>query len=577
MGEGASRSGGAGRRARVVRGTGASPVRTELEVYRFLDHLARSAGSAPDLSRLMRVALREIIDFFGPDAACVAAMEGEPEGEPVVLAAHPRAARWDLDLLGAFIRGRAVPPQPDTMLARVKRRGRPWGVVAMRFAGRVFDWDARDGLRRIAESLEGLIAAQDDAKLRQQRSRLDRKMMEQVRPRDLFYHVLDALRTLTRYDHSATFMIAEPEGEVFEVVAEQIAWTKRKSDRIGARIAAPHDWRRAMVEGMVWGLREETGGGWTMWTGEGPRDLVRLLGGSGGGVQRERDVLAACLRTREGVTGVLRVAALHPRTFGEFEAKLLGSLLPPVSVALQNSRRAESLTAKMIEAERKHAIADLVRGVSHDVNNALGSVLPLVQQMRADVEAGASDAVTLSRDLEQVERSVRVCARIFGGMLGFARRGAAPGGRANVAQAVADASAILSDGIGRRGATLERDVADDTGEVDLPQSDLEQLCLNLISNARDATGAGGRITVRARAEGAWVVIEVEDTGVGISREHLPRVMEPFFTTKERGTGLGLAICRSIAWRCDGELTIRSEVGVGTVVRLRVPRAGESAG
>ena len=75
----------------------------------------------------------------------------------------------------------------------------------------------------------------------------------------------------------------------------------------------------------------------------------------------------------------------------------------------------------MLIAERKHAMADLARGVSHDVNNALGAVLPLVQQLREEIDQGTLDPAVAAADLAQFERSIQVCRRIFGGMLNFAR------------------------------------------------------------------------------------------------------------------------------------------------------------
>jgi signal transduction histidine kinase len=78
--------------------------------------------------------------------------------------------------------------------------------------------------------------------------------------------------------------------------------------------------------------------------------------------------------------------------------------------------------------------------------------------------------------------------------------------------------------------------------------------------------------VNVRADGRLVEISIADTGCGIAREHLPRVLEPFFTTKPHGNGLGLSICRSVLWEIDGTLTIQSEPGNGTAIRVVIPQA-----
>jgi two-component system, NtrC family, sensor kinase len=119
-------------------------------------------------------------------------------------------------------------------------------------------------------------------------------------------------------------------------------------------------------------------------------------------------------------------------------------------------------------------------------------------------------------------------------------------------------------------------VPDDIPEVACSQSDLEQVFLNLLTNAREATPTGGRITVTVRAVDGVVEISVDDTGTGIAPDDLPRVLEPFFTTKPHGNGLGLSICRSLLWEVDGTVTIQSEPGYGTNVRVRVPQAAPQA-
>ena len=228
----------------------------------------------------------------------------------------------------------------------------------------------------------------------------------------------------------------------------------------------------------------------------------------------------------------------------------------------------------MLAAERRHAMAELARGVSHDVNNALGSMLPLVQQMREDVRSGAADTAALEGDLEQMEQSLQVCRRIFGGMLAFARGDGRRTRTGHVRTAVETTLAILRDSIERRGIHLAMDVPapDELPLVACAQSELEQTLLNLLTNARDASRQGDRISVQAEGAGTRVEIAVADTGRGIAQEHIPRVVEPFFTTKGDGNGLGLTICRSIVWEAGGTMDIRSAAGVGTTVSVSLPCA-----
>jgi signal transduction histidine kinase len=126
--------------------------------------------------------------------------------------------------------------------------------------------------------------------------------------------------------------------------------------------------------------------------------------------------------------------------------------------------------------------------------------------------------------------------------------------------------------MGRSGIELTVNIPDDLPSVACGQSDLEQVFLNLLTNAREAMPGGGRITVDVLSTGRTVEISFADSGCGISAENLARVLEPFFTTKPHGSGLGLSICRSILWEVDGTLAIRSEPGQGTRVDVGVPEA-----
>jgi signal transduction histidine kinase len=192
--------------------------------------------------------------------------------------------------------------------------------------------------------------------------------------------------------------------------------------------------------------------------------------------------------------------------------------------------------------------------------------------MRADLGAGRVEPEVLLDDLEQVQTSLQVCRRIFGGMIAFARGAERRVGPTDLRQAARNALNVLGDGIGRRGIVLDLELGERLPAPRGSQADLEQLFLNLLQNARDAMSEGGTLTVRAVTDGDRVAVVIADTGRGIPADILPRIHEPFFTTKPDGTGLGLAICRSIVWELGGEIDIASEPGRGTRVELRLPLA-----
>jgi two-component system, NtrC family, sensor kinase len=400
--------------------------------------------------------------------------------------------------------------------------------------------------------------------------------MEQLHPKDLFYQILDGLRSLTRYDHSSALLIRDASGDTMEIAAEQIAWTKAKSPRIGRRLALGDDVRKALDAGKVLGF-DRRDARWQEWDRRPLGFLAEWLDFGNGDAQidqLEGSVLCAPLVGRGGVFGVLKVAARRAGRLTRYDAELIDRFRSQAAQAIDILNRTESLEARLLTAERRHAMAELARGVSHDVNNALGSMLPLVQQMLDDVRNNAVDPAVIEGDLEQVRKSLLVCRRIFGGMLSFARGDVRRTRAGHVRAAIETTLAILRDGIERRGIDLRIDLPPDEAlpPVGCAQSDLEQVLLNLLTNARDASRSGGLVTVTARPWPSGVDIVIVDTGEGIAPEHLPRVLEPFFTTKSGGNGLGLTICRSIVWEAGGTIQIDSRPGTGTSITVGIPRA-----
>jgi signal transduction histidine kinase len=112
--------------------------------------------------------------------------------------------------------------------------------------------------------------------------------------------------------------------------------------------------------------------------------------------------------------------------------------------------------------------------------------------------------------------------------------------------------------------------ADTWPRVTADADQIQQVLLNLIQNAVQATPRGGNVTLRARQAGGGVEIEVEDTGSGIAPEHRAKIFDPFYTTRPKGTGLGLFVAHGIVQRHRGAIEVESEVGKGTRFRIQLP-------
>jgi signal transduction histidine kinase len=460
--------------------------------------------------------------------------------------------------------------------------GRAAGVVALRRRQGPFEPGAGRGLARLCRKVAHEAALREERRVNRVIDQIKDKTVRELRPKDLFYQVLHGLRTLTRYDHSSALLIAEEDAARLVLHAEQIAWDKRKSDRIGRKIKVPQELRAHLRRSSAirWASLAKAKKAARGPSASGREDagseteaVARLLRWGGRRDEPpEGAILWAPLHHDGELLGVLKIAARRPGALGAVEAGWVERVVRHIASVIHNARRALSMEERIIEAEKKHAMADLARAISHDVKNAIGAILPLAQQAREELQTGAAKPEVLIQDLAQIEQSAQICQRIFDGMLQLARSETRPSGSAALPRVLDGTIAILGNRMKRSGVALEMKVADDLPEVSAGRGSLEQLFLNLLTNAIDSMPAGGRLKVMARPAGNRLEVRIADTGTGIPAEQLKRIHEPFYTTKTEGFGLGLAICRSILWDIGGEMSIDSQPGRGTTVTVLLPLA-----
>lgn len=537
----------------------------ELALFRFLAELGSRFDTVRDADKALRIGVRMISGFFEADAACIA--RANPGGALDFEFLMPPDARWDEESFGEYLGRRQPKQRRDTLLWPILRRGRTWGVLGVRRTRGEFDRADVVAMRTIAQSFSRSLLRIDRMHIDEVRLRIDRNMIQTRRAKDLYYQILHGLRALTSYDHSAALFTLEP-GPNLHLAAEQIAWHKGGSHRIGSTQGLDPRHRESLLLNDVFGCDFDNGE-WKPWQDRGSTHFVGLLPQDDEGPS-VGSALCAPLVLHGEALGIIQILACRPGFFSPFEVDLVRRFVPRATAAIRNRHRTESLEAGMIEAEKKHAMAGLARGVSHDINNAFGAILPLVQQMIADVREGRMDNDVLLADLSQIESSMQVCRRIFGGMLSFATGSTQRGGAGDMKRAVDSTLAILDEGLRRRGIAIDCPIPDELPAVRGSQGDLEQLVLNLLTNARDAMPDGGQLTVRSWLAGEEVRLSVLDTGTGIDPADLTRVLEPFFTTKPGGSGLGLSICRSIVWNMRGRLELENAPAGGTKVLVSLP-------
>lgn len=231
------------------------------------------------------------------------------------------------------------------------------------------------------------------------------------------------------------------------------------------------------------------------------------------------------------------------------------------------------LQQELVQQEKMAAIGMLAGGVAHEINNPLGGILAFTQLLMREFQEG--DAVRT--DLEEIERAALRCKKIVQDLLDFSR---VSSGREKTAVDIGPLIEKVFSFLRREflslNLRLHTEIATNLPPVFGDGNRLQQVFLNLLTNAAQAMLKGGTITIRVRhaPEQRQILVEVIDNGVGIRRELLNKIFDPFFTTKGpgKGTGLGLSITYRIIREHNGTIQVESEEGKGTTFRIGLPQA-----
>jgi hypothetical protein len=225
-------------------------------------------------------------------------------------------------------------------------------------------------------------------------------------------------------------------------------------------------------------------------------------------------------------------------------------------------------------SEKMASIGLLAAGVAHEVNTPLTGISSYTQMLLQ----GAQPDDPKTRMLEKIERQTFRAAKIVNGLLNLARPAQVDSGPIDVNAVINDVLSLLEHQLRNGRIQVRKELANAAPIVQGIEYKLQQVFLNLFLNARDAMPKGGWLTIVTRDGASEATIEVADTGLGIPPDHLSRIYDPFFTTKEigRGTGLGLSITYGILQEHGGNITCESKVGQGTRFTLTLPMASSRA-
>lgn len=247
----------------------------------------------------------------------------------------------------------------------------------------------------------------------------------------------------------------------------------------------------------------------------------------------------------------------------------------------------EDITARVeanravARAEKLAAVGRLASGVVHEINNPLATISACAEALESRVKEGAFAGSAALDDLREYLGLIRSeafrCKSITTGLLNFSRTRAARRRPVDLSEVISSAARLVAHQKRGEGIEIKLEIEDTLAPVSGDAGQLQQAVIALSTNAIDAMPEGGTLTISAHNLDDRVLVEVTDTGVGISPENLQKIFEPFFTTKEvgHGTGLGLAVCYGILTEHGGGLDVQSTVGAGTTFTITLPAINQA--
>jgi signal transduction histidine kinase len=222
------------------------------------------------------------------------------------------------------------------------------------------------------------------------------------------------------------------------------------------------------------------------------------------------------------------------------------------------------------QSDKLSSIGLLAAGVAHEVNTPLAGISSYSQMLMQQIP----DTDPRHKLLEKIHRQTSRASSIVNNLLNFSRVTEARYSPVDLNRVIDDTIQLLEAQLRNTEIEVSRSYADGLPPAFGDGPKLQQVLMNLILNARDAMPHGGRLEISTEADEDSAVIEVRDTGLGIAPEHLAKIYDPFFTTKQigKGTGLGLAVSYGIIRDHGGHIDVESKLGEGTRFQITLPLA-----
>jgi two-component system NtrC family sensor kinase len=249
----------------------------------------------------------------------------------------------------------------------------------------------------------------------------------------------------------------------------------------------------------------------------------------------------------------------------------------------QADREKEMMNEQVIEAGKLASLGELAAGIAHEINNPVaimveeaGWIQDLLDEEDRDLSPNREE---FRRALSQIRTQGSRCKQITHKLLSFARKTDPKPKKVKLNDVIEDAIGLCQQRIRYGNVRIETNLAENLPTVEVSPSEMQQVLMNLINNGLDAVDStGGKVEITSRVENNCVIVDVADDGPGIPSSILPRIFDPFFSTKPvgKGTGLGLSICYGIIKKMGGEISVNTAEVIGTTFHLKLPLTSESS-